>query len=62
MLRTWACGGSLIYFNFLFLVFHLLNHVGMWDLLLVPNWWENKNNKNNIYIYIYNHSPQPKLS
>jgi hypothetical protein len=38
--NTWAYGGGLIFFNFLFLVSYLLNHVGMWDLLLVPNWWK----------------------
>ncbi len=32
---TWACSGGLI-----FLVSHLLNHVGVWDLLLVPHWWK----------------------
>jgi hypothetical protein len=30
------------FFNFLFLVSHLLNHVGMWNLLLVPHWWKKK--------------------
>ncbi len=35
---TWACGGGLIFFNFVFIVSHLLNHVGRWDLLLVPHW------------------------
>jgi RNA-binding protein YlmH len=24
------------------LVSHFLNHVGMWDLLLVPHWWKKK--------------------
>jgi hypothetical protein len=28
----------LIFFNFVFIVSHLLNHVGRWDLLLVPHW------------------------
>jgi hypothetical protein len=42
----------LIFFNFLFFVSHLLNHVGMWDLVFVPHWWK----KN-----IYSHSPQPKF-
>ncbi len=39
---TWAHGGGLIFLNFLFLVSHFLNHVGMWDLLLVPHWWKKK--------------------
>ncbi len=45
--RSGACGRGLIFFNFLFLVSHLLNHVGMWDLLLVPDWWKK------IYIVIH---------
>jgi hypothetical protein len=24
------------------LVSHLLNHVGLWDLLLIPHWWKKK--------------------
>jgi hypothetical protein len=39
---TWACGGGLIFFYFLFLLSHLLDHVGLWDLLLVPHWWKKK--------------------
>jgi hypothetical protein len=39
---TWAHGGGLIFLNFLFLVSHFLNHVGMRDLLLVPHWWKKK--------------------
>ncbi len=33
---TWACGGGSIYISFIFLISHLLNHVDMWDLLIVP--------------------------
>ncbi len=39
-------------FNFLFLVSHLLNHVGTWDLHFVPHWWKKK------YIAIH---PNPNL-
>jgi hypothetical protein len=39
---TRACGGGLICFYFIFSVSHLLNHVDMWDLFLVPHWLKKK--------------------
>jgi hypothetical protein len=49
---TWACSGGLIFIYLFIFVSHLLNHVGMWDLIFVPI----GGRKN------YSHSIQPKLS